>query len=252
MTVLALRSLLFYVGYVCITVPWAVLSLAVAWALPLRHRFDLIIGRWTRMALWWLKVACDIRVHATGLERIPQQPCILLVKHQSAWETLWTQTLVAPQATLVKRELLYIPFWGWAFALTKPIAIDRASPHAALRRFVDEGRERLDQGMYVTLFPEGTRLPPGAHGKFQRGGAALAVASGRPVVVIAHNAGSHWPRGLLKRPGVISVEVSPPFATEGKKSSEINALCESWLRDAMRRLEGASGTRTHEPTAART
>ena len=235
---LALRSLLFYVGYVCITVVWAVLSLVVAWALPLHRRFDFIIGRWTRMALWWLKVACGIRVRVQGLEHIPRQPCILLVKHQSAWETLWTQTLVAPQAPLVKRELLKIPFWGWAFALVRPIAIDRSAPHAALRRFVEEGRDRLERGMYVTLFPEGTRLPPGVIGKFHRGGAALAVATGRPIVVIAHNAGSHWPRGLVKRPGVIAAEISPPFPTEGRKTSEVNALCESWLRDAMRRVEG--------------
>ena len=234
---LVLRSLLFYVGYVCITLVWALLSLAVAWAMTLPRRFDFIIGCWTRMALWWLKVACGIRVQVRGLDNIPRKPCILLVKHQSAWETLWTQTLVTPQATLVKRELLNIPFWGWAFAMVRPIAIDRSAPRAALRRFVEEGRDRLERGMYVTLFPEGTRLPPGAQGRFQRGGAALAVATGTPIVVIAHNAGRHWPRGLVKQPGVIAAEISPPFATSGKKSSEINVLCEFWLRDTMARLE---------------
>ena len=234
---LVLRSLLFYVGYVCVTLVWALLSLAVAWAMPLARRFDFIIGCWTRMALWWLKVACAIRVDVRGLDHIPGEPCILLVKHQSAWETLWTQTLVAPQATLVKRELLRIPFWGWAFAMVRPIAIDRAAPHAALRRFVEEGRDRLERGMYITLFPEGTRLPPGTQGRFQRGGAALAVATGRPIVVIAHNAGRHWPRGLVKQPGTITAEISPPFPTENRKAAEVNAACESWLRETMVRLE---------------
>ena len=237
---LVLRSLLFYVGYVSITLVWALLSLAAAWAMPLARRFDFIIGCWTRMALWWLKIACDIRVDVRGLDNVPREPCILLVKHQSAWETLWTQTLVAPQATLVKRELLRIPFWGWAFAMVRPIAIDRAAPRAALRRFVEEGRDRLERGMYVTLFPEGTRLPPGTQGRFQRGGAALAVATGRPVVVIAHNAGQHWPRGLVKQPGTIVAEISPPFATEDRKAAEVNAACESWLRETMARLEAQS------------
>ena len=234
---LALRSLLFYVGYVGVTVVWATLSVAVAWAMPLSMRYSFIIGRWTRIALCWLRFTCGISAEVTGREHIPAQPCIFLVKHQSTWETLWVQTLASPQATLIKRELLRIPFWGWAYSLVKPIAIDRTNPRLALRQFIDQGRDRLRRGMTVSLFPEGTRLPPGRDGRFYRGGAALAAATGTPVVVIAHNAGLRWPRGFLKRPGPIRVEISKPFVTKDKKSSEINELCESWLRDAMRRLE---------------
>lgn len=235
---LGLRSAAFYAGYVTSTVVWATLSMLIAWALPLKGRYDFIIGCWTRAVLWWLQATCGIRVEIRGPARIPAQPCIVFVKHQSTWETLWVQTLVSPQATLIKRELLRIPFWGWAFALVRPIAIDRGNPRNALRQFVDQGRDRLARGMYVTLFPEGTRVRPGAIGKFYRGGAAVAAATGTPVVVVAHNAGACWPpRKFLKHPGTIAVEISEPFDTKGKKSSEINAICESWLAQAMARLE---------------
>lgn len=236
---LAARSLLFYVGYVGVTVVWATLSVAVAWAMPLAMRYHFIIGCWTRMVLWWLRLTCGIRAEVRGLGHIPAEPCIFFVKHQSTWETLWVQTLRGPQSTLIKRELLRIPFWGWAFSLVRPIAIDRSNPRLALRQFIDQGRDRLRRGMSISLFPEGTRLLPGKKvGRFYRGGAALAAATGTPVLVIAHNAGSHWPRGFLKTPGVIRVEISEPFETQNRKSSEINEACEAWLRDAMTRLEG--------------
>lgn len=234
---LALRSLLFYVGYVNVTVLWATLSVAVAWAMPLPMRYDFIIGCWTRMVLRWLRLTCAIEVEVKGRENIPAEPCIFLVKHQSTWETLWVQTLARPQTTLIKRELLRIPFWGWAYSLVRPIAIDRSNPRTALRQFVEQGRDRLRRGMSISLFPEGTRLAPGVVGKFYRGGAALAAATGTPVLVIAHNAGTHWPRGFLKHPGTIRVEISKPFATRDLKSAEINGRCESWLREAMERLE---------------
>ena len=235
-----LRALAFYAGYAGITLLWAMLSLAVAWALPLAARFSFVVGCWTRMALAWLRVTCGIHVRVRGRANLPETPCILLVKHQSTWETLWTQTLASPQTTMVKRELLRIPFWGWAYALTRPIAIDRAAPGAALRQFIETGRDRLRRGMTVTLFPEGTRLPPGATRKFQRGGAALAVATGMPIVVIAHNAGRFWPaRGFLKRSGVVDVEISPPFFANDKTPSALNKACEQWLAQAMERIGGA-------------
>ena len=238
---LALRSLLFYVGYVAWTLVWASLSVLVGWMLPLRGRYDFIIGGWTRPALRWLSVTCGIRWRVSGREHVPGSPCIFLVKHQSNWETLWMQTLVAPQAPLIKRELLHIPLWGWAFALVKPIAIDRSNPRTSLRQLIEQGRDRLGRGMYVTLFPEGTRLAPGTTGKFYRGGAALAAATGFPVVVVAHNAGHCWPpRRFIKQPGTIDVQISEPFETKGKKSNEINELCEVWLANTMPGLTGES------------
>jgi len=240
MIILGIRSALFYLGYVAVTVFWATLSVLIGWAMPLRRRYDFIIGVWTRAALWWLKATCGIRVRAVGLKRIPKDPCIFLVRHESTWETLWVPTLTSPQAPLVKRELLRIPLWGWAFAMVRPIAIDRAKPNTALRQFIARGKDRLNRGMSVALFPEGTRLASGERGRFYRGGAGLAAATGTPVVVIAHNAGRVWPaRRFLKRPGEVVVTISEPFHTRGKKSSEINQLCESWLNDEMSRLDRA-------------
>ena len=234
MVSLALRSTAFYVGYVSFTVFWATLSVLTAWAMPLARRYDFIIGAWTRCVLWWLKATCGIRVRVEGLDHVPDAPCIFLARHESTWETLWVPTIASPQAPLVKRELLRIPFWGWAFSMVRPISIDRGKPSAALRAFIAQGKDRLARGMFVALFPEGTRLASGERGRFYRGGAALAAATGTPVVVIAHNAGRFWPaRRFLKYPGEIVVRISEPFESANRKSSEINSMCENWLYDAL-------------------
>ena len=172
---MALRSVLFYLGYSILTLVWGSLSVLVGWVLPHRARFFFIIGIWTRLCLWWLRVTCGIRHQVTGRENIPDEPCVVLVRHESTWETLFLQTLLAPQATIIKRELVWIPFFGWAFALNRPIAIDRSNPRGALRRLIRVGKTRLEEGVWVVLFPEGTRMPAGEIGKFQVGGGTLAA-----------------------------------------------------------------------------
>jgi 1-acyl-sn-glycerol-3-phosphate acyltransferase len=234
---LNLRAAIFYVGYVIATVVWGGLSVAVAWAMPMRVRFSFVIGAWTRFVLWWLRVTCGIQARVEGRHHLPAEPCILLVKHQSTWETLFIQTLISPQATLIKRELLWIPFFGWAFALLKPISIDRRSGRDALKHLINEGISRLNTGVWVTLFPEGTRIPWGEHGRFHAGGAALARAAGRPVVVVAHDAGRYWPaHRFRKQPGTIEVRISPPIAP-CNKTFEINRLAQVWLENQMLELE---------------
>lgn len=217
-----LRSLLFYLGYSLVTLIWGTLSVLVGWVLPSRARFQFIIGAWTRICLWWLQMTCGIRHEITGIEHIPEEPCVVLCRHESTWETLFLQTLLAPQATIIKRELLWIPFFGWAFALNKPIAIDRGTPRSALKRLIKVGKERLADRIWVVLFPEGTRMPSGEIGKFQIGGAALASAADAPVLVIAHNAGRFWPAHELKKSsGTIQVRIMPPIRTDGLASKEI-------------------------------
>jgi 1-acyl-sn-glycerol-3-phosphate acyltransferase len=234
---LATRAIAFYLGYVVLTVGWGSLSVLVAWMFPYRFRFLFVIGCWTRMVLFWLRVCCGIRVQIDGRENMPDVPCIVFVKHESTWETLFIQTLFAPQATLVKRELLSIPFFGWAFRLLKPIAIDRSDTRGALRTLINEGGARLDQGIWVVLFPEGTRVALNEQRSFQIGGAALAEATARPVLVIAHNSGDCWPaHQLIKRPGTIRVIVSQAFATNGLKRREINARAESLMLAGMAAL----------------
>jgi 1-acyl-sn-glycerol-3-phosphate acyltransferase len=234
---LSARAVGFYLGYVVLTVAWGSLSVLVAWMFSYRFRFQFVIGCWTRMVLFWLRICCGIRVRIEGGENLPDTPCIVFVKHESTWETLFIQTLFVPQATLVKRELLNIPFFGWAFRLLRPIAIDRTDTRGALRTLINEGGARLDQGIWVVLFPEGTRVPINEQRNFQIGGAALAEAAARPVLVVAHNSGDHWPaHRLIKRPGTIRVVVTPPFETVGLKRREINARAESLMLAAMTAL----------------
>ena len=231
------RACLFYGGYILFTVFWGTLSVAVGWAMPPRRRFEFIIGVWSRAVLRWLRLTCGVRTEVEGLENIPSHACVVFSHHESTWETLFLQSLFRPQATLIKRELLWIPFFGWAFALNKPIAINRGSPRRALRTLIDTGRSRLAEGICVVLFPEGTRMPPGEIGSFQPGGAALAIAAKAPVVVVAHNAGRHWPaHRLRKTPGVIKVRVGPAIATEGRRSKQVNAEARELMASLVRRL----------------
>lgn len=233
-----LRSLLFYLGYSAVTLVWGTLSVLVGWVLPSRARFVFIIGAWTRMCLWWLKVTCGIRHEIIGAELIPEQPCVVLCRHESTWETLFLQTLLAPQATIIKRELLWIPFFGWAFALNKPISIDRGSPRSALKRLIKVGKERLADRIWVVLFPEGTRMPAGEIGRFQVGGAALATAAEAPVLVIAHNAGQFWPAHQLKKtPGTIKVHVLPPIRTNGRDSKEVLQAARELMSEGLAAID---------------
>ncbi len=233
-----LRSFLFYCGYVPLTVVWGTLSVLVGWSLPFNHRYQFIIGCWTKFSLWWLRITCKIDHVIVGEEHLHNGPCVLFVKHQSTWEALFIQTLVSPQTTLIKKELLWIPFFGWAFALLRPIAIDRTRPLGALRQLIDQGCSRLNDGIWVTLFPEGTRLDSGNTARLQPGGAALASASGKPVIVVAHNAGRYWPaHSFRKHAGTIEVRISAPISSVDKKPKDINKLAAEWLDQTMRRID---------------
>ena len=232
-----LRSLLFSAGYVVTTVIWGSLGVLTGWLLPYRARFFYIIVIWTGMVLGWLRLTCGIRHEVRGREHLPKDPCVVLARHESTWETLFLQSLLVPQATVIKRELLRIPFFGWAFSMLRPIAIDRSDGRAALRSLIRVGKERLNDRAWVILFPEGTRMAPGEVGHFQRGGAALASAAGCPIVVVAHDAGRYWPaRQWIKTPGTIQVEISPPIATVGRTTAEVNKEAETWLVNTMARL----------------
>lgn len=233
-----LRAILFYFGYAAATVVWGTIGTLFGWLIPYRARFQFVIGLWTRFCLWWLRMTCGIRHRVHGLENLPDRPCIVLCRHESTWETLFLQTLFAPQATLIKKELLQIPFFGWAFRSLRPIAIDRSEPRAALKQLIREGRQRLDNGIWVVLFPEGTRLPPGQLGRFQPGGAALAAATGAPVLLVGHNAGRCWPaHALVKHPGEIQVMISEPLETAGKTTKEVQQEAAARFQALMSRLD---------------
>jgi 1-acyl-sn-glycerol-3-phosphate acyltransferase len=161
-----------------------------------------------------------------------------LAKHQSTWESFFLCGFFQPLSQVVKRELLYVPFFGWAMAMLKPIAIDRSNPKAALKQLAKLGHKRLGQGAWVLVFPEGTRIPPGQIGKFSRGGASLAVNANLPVLPIAHNAGEFWPkRGWSKTPGTVQVVIGPLMYAEGtgpRAIAELNDRAFAWVSQAQR------------------
>lgn len=250
---LILRAAAFYFGYTVATIVWGTLGVLFGWLLPYRQRFRVIVGCWTGFCLAWLRLTCGIRCRVIGRERIPGTPCIVLCRHESTWETLFLQQLLWPQATLIKRELLYIPFFGWAFATLRPIAIDRRQHRRALKTLIEQGRARLNDGIWVVLFPEGTRMPPGELGRFQPGGAALAAATGAPVLLIAHDAGSFWPaHRFLKRPGEITMIIGEPIATEGLSTKEIQATLATAFEALMGQLPRAEQDAAKPPAAAAT
>ncbi len=233
-------SSMFLLGMVIstlIAVPITFFLLAVPF--PLRFR---LVANWARFNLWWLGITCRIKAEVQGLEHIADRPAIIMCKHQSAWETLMIQLLFPPQVWLLKRELLRIPIYGWGLATMKPIAIDRSLGLRALRQLVRQGRERLDSGLWVVVFPEGTRLPPGARQKYHPGGALLAEKSGYPVIPIAHNAGYLWPRNsFLKRPGTIQMVIGQPIQSKGKKSAQILRETEDWIETTVATLPAPVG-----------
>ena len=243
-TVQAIRTFFFYLLLSSSSFFWCIFCVFIAPFLPFRARYRLVIQTWCRCATWLAKVVAGIHYEVRGLENIPQQPCVILAKHQSTWETFFLSALFEPLSQVVKRELLYVPFFGWAMAMLKPIAIDRSNPKAALKQLAKQGDERIKQGAWVLIFPEGTRIPPGQIGKFSRGGAALAVNAGLPVLPIAHNAGEFWPKqGWAKYPGTIQVVIGPVMHAEGegpRAIAELNERAFAWVCQAQQQISGSA------------
>lgn len=216
---------------------YAPLSLLTC-VLPFPWRYRLI-SRWARWQMFSLKHICGLDYRVDGLERLPAGAAVILAKHQSAWETIAFQQIFPPQTWVLKRELMWIPLFGWALALLRPIAIDRSAGRVAIEQVIEQGRERLQSGIWVVVFPEGTRMAPGTRRRYGIGGAALAAESGYPVVPVAHNAGSFWPRrGFLKRPGTIRVVIGPVIDSHGRNAEEIRRQAEEWIENTMAGLEG--------------
>jgi 1-acyl-sn-glycerol-3-phosphate acyltransferase len=233
--VLAARSLVFFVLQVLLTVVWSLLSLFTFPFGPMtRYRF---ITRWSRMIIWLAAALCGIRYQIRGAENLPGKPSIVLSKHQSAWETLAFQVFLPPQVWVLKRSLLRIPFFGWGLAMMNPIAIDRAAGMQALKQTLEQGRERLAQGFWIVIFPEGHRFPPGEKGTYHPGGAWLAIQTGAPVVPIALNSGYLWRRdAFVKLPGKITVSIGRPIETGSMKAEALMRRVEDWIESETARL----------------
>ncbi|AKH21103.1 lysophospholipid acyltransferase family protein [Sedimenticola thiotaurini] len=233
-----IRSLLYLVSLVITTVILASVLSVVGWLLPYRQRC-LIANSWGTVNLWFLKHLCRLDYEIEGLEKIPESGAIILAKHQSAWETMALRSLLPPeQAWVLKRELMWVPFFGWAAATVQPIAINRKAGRQAARQVIEIGLERLKQNRLVIIFPEGTRVAPGEHKRYGMGGALLAEKSGVPVIPIAHNAGTFWRRrDIRKYPGVIKVVVGDPISSQGKKAADINKEVETWIENTLSHIQ---------------
>jgi 1-acyl-sn-glycerol-3-phosphate acyltransferase len=234
---LGLRSLLFYAGYIPIVGFFSCLAFTVGLLLPQAQRQTLATTA-NALIVSWLRLCCGVRLQVEGRENIPPRPFVALSKHQSSWETYYLQRLLRPVSTVLKRELLKIPFFGWGLAVVAPIAIDRDNPREALRQVMQQGRARLDAGLNVLLYPEGTRIDAGATApKFNRSGAALAIAAGVPVLPICHNAGLCWPaHRLIKYPGTITVVFGSPIDTKGRDAKSITNDVADWMDATLGRL----------------
>jgi len=233
---LHLRSTLFFIGMSLITLVVVLpIPLLLPLPQPIRYRY---LSQWSRMVLWWLKVSCGLSYRVEGREHLPASgAALVMAKHQSAWETLAMQQVLPNQTWVLKRELLWIPFFGWGLAMTAPVAIDRSAGKRALKQVIDEGSNRLRRGIWLIIFPEGTRMAPGERGRYAAGGAMLAAKSGVPVVPVAHNAGCYWPkRGFLKHPGVITLAIGPLITSAGRKAADINADAEAWIETRSQQL----------------
>ena len=230
-----IRSLVFFVVQLIWVPIYATLSLLTFPFKP-HTRYRLISGLAYSM-MWLLRVICNIRMEVRGAENIPKEACIVLCKHQSAWETFALQTVFPPQVWVLKRELLWLPFFGWGLALTSPIAINRSDGKGAMKQLLKQGKERLDNGFCVVIFPEGTRIPYGQKGKYKIGGALLAASSGVPVVPVAHNAGRLWGRNAFsKHPGLVTMSIGKPIVTQDRKADDINAEVEAWIENEIQQL----------------
>tara|TARA_R110002073_G_scaffold30305_3_gene94699 strand:- start:95 stop:823 length:729 start_codon:yes stop_codon:yes gene_type:complete len=229
------RSTLYLLLQIIITPPYALVTLACFPLSP--HGRYRVTSSWARLMLFLVRIICGVRYRVLGAENIPQTPSIILSKHQSAWETLALQQIFPPQVWVLKKELLHIPFFGWGLAMTSPIAIDRSSGKAALEQIVDQGKDRLKQGFWVVVFPEGTRIAPGEKSKYRIGGAWLASHVHVPVVAVAHNAGEFWGKNsFVKQPGTITVSISQPIDPNGMEPADLNAKVEAWIETEVKRI----------------
>lgn len=235
-----LGSVIFTTQLFLLSLVWGAVITLVGW-LPFHQLYRFARG-WAGSNLWLAKILCGLDWVVEGRENIPQEGAhVSMWKHTSTWETMAQMVVMPPQAWVLKREILWIPLVGWATWMLKCIAIDRGAGHRAVNQVLDQGRERLAAGIWVLVFPEGTRMEPGQTRKYGMSGALLATQGGVKIVPVAHNAGDFWPRrGLLKKPGLIRVVIGPPIEATGRDPRELNAEVQAWIEGTMREISPTS------------
>lgn len=235
-----IRSLIFTFFMSTVTIFYSFFCIA-ARILPFRYRYAIIMA-WNSIMVWALKVICHVDYVIEGLDNIPKdRNGIILSKHQSTWETFLLPTLFHQAAIILKQELLWVPFFGWGLAIIDPIAINRRDPASAMDQVITKGKKCLQEGRWILVFPEGTRITPGQVGKYRLGGARLATTTGYPVIPVAHNAGRHWPkRGFIKTPGTIRVVIGSLIETTGRTPEEVLEQAKHWIEQTMTEIDPPS------------
>ncbi len=230
-----LRSTVFLVGALLLTAPYGII---VSLGRVFGPRLPFALARsYTRVMLRWAEASVGITCEVSGWDNVPRTPTIIMAKHQSAWETLFLNSSFPDQCWIVKRELLWLPFVGWGLMALRAIAIDRSSGQSAREQIVQQGTQRLAEGLWVTIFPEGTRVAPGKRGRYGIGGALLATRTGTPILPVAHNAGEMWGRyAFRKTAGRVRVVIGPLIATQGRDPVSVSNELEDWIEGQMRSI----------------
>ncbi len=232
---LLLRSLVFQF-YFFASVSIASMSIFFMWPFPFAVR-SAIAKYWGKSMLWVGRIVCGLDYTIEGEENIPAVPSVIMIKHTTVFETYAQLAIFPPQTWVVKRELQWIPMFGWGLAAMRPIAINRGAGHQAITQVIEQGRDRLARGIWITIFPEGTRMPAGQTRKYGVSGAALAKEVQCPILPVAHNAGDLWPRrGLRKKPGTICFCIGPPIDPGQRSPKEINRVVQDWIESKMKEI----------------
>ncbi|OSI06990.1 1-acyl-SN-glycerol-3-phosphate acyltransferase [Neisseria animaloris] len=234
---LYIRNLIYWLVLVLITPPMFTVIIPAA-LIPKGANH---VGRaWALILVWMLKHIIGLKYRVVGAENIPDRPSIICSKHQSGWETLAFQEIFPLHVFVAKKELFKLPFFGWGLKLAKTIGIDRSNRTQANRQLMEQGLARKKEGFWITIFPEGTRLPPGTRGKYKLGAARMAKMFEMDLVPVALNSGEFWPRNsFLKYPGEITIIIGTPVAHSSGTPEELMAQCENWIECQQEKIDGA-------------
>jgi len=235
-----IRSTLFLISYIIYTLFFGLIIISLClllWPfLSFEKRYS-VITIWIDGVMWLLRVCCDIKFEILGLENIPKQPCVIMSNHQSTWETLYSYKIFKPQTTVLKRELLWIPIFGWGLAMLKPIAINRSKKQQALKYILKKAPEAIRNGFWYMVYPEGTRTEPGKQREYASGSSLIACKNNFDVLPIAHNAGYCWPaRKFFKRSGTITLSIGPVIPSSNKKAKNLTKEVQTWIQSEQSRI----------------
>ena len=233
---LGLRAIVFMIGFSLITAVMGVFAPLLA-LIPPKTAY-IYLRSWAKASLFWLRITCGVKGEMRGYENFnPDQPAVVLANHQSTFETMFILAKFPRMSWVIKQELLNIPFFGWGMKQSHPIAIDRSDGLSSLEQILRNGKQRVEEGNSICLFPEGTRTPSSKKSRFKIGGAKLAIHADVPVYPVAHNAGDCWPKeGLIKTPGTVTISIGKPISIEGKTANELIAEAEDWVNEERTKL----------------